>query len=158
VESEPGEGTVFRILLPRYARPGEVERSEPKDDVEGGQETVLLVEDEPAILRITEMMLLREGYTVLAAGTPSQAITLAQSHCGRIDLLMTDVIMPEMNGRDLARAILRIHPNLKRLFFSGYTDDVIAPHGVLAQDVAFLAKPFSRDALCRAVRASLDGN
>jgi two-component system, cell cycle sensor histidine kinase and response regulator CckA len=103
-----------------------------------GHETVLLVEDEPGILEMTTRMLERLGYTVLAAGTPGEAIRLAQEHSGRIDLLMTDVVMPEMNGRDLAKNLLSIYPDIRRLFMSGYTANVIAHHGVLDEGVHFI--------------------
>jgi two-component system cell cycle sensor histidine kinase/response regulator CckA len=90
-----------------------------------------LVEDEPMILDIAKTILERQGYTVMAAATPGEAIRLAREHAGEIHLLMTDVVMPEMNGRDLAKNLLSLYPNLKRLFMSGYTADVIAHHGVL---------------------------
>ena len=89
-------------------------------------------------------MLERLGYTVVAAGSPGEAISLAQEHTGIIDLLVTDVVMPEMNGRDLAKNVLSFNPNLKRLFMSGYTANVIAHHGVLDEGVNFIQKPFSQ--------------
>jgi len=145
VYSEPGQGTTFRIYLPRHAartdRPAEKASEEP---VARGHETVLLVEDESAILKSTGLMLKGMGYTVIAAGTPGEAIRLAREHTGPIHLLMTDVVMPEMNGRDLARNLISIHPGLKRLFMSGYTADVIAHHGVLDEGVHFIQKPFSK--------------
>ena len=102
------------------------------------------------------MMLEREGYTVVAAGTPGEAIELAHIHSGEIHLLMTDVVMPEMNGRDLARNILSHYPNLKRLFMSGYTANVIAHHGVLDEGVNFIQKPFSKGDLAAKVREALE--
>ena len=106
------------------------------------------------------MVLMREtlGYTVVAAGTPGEAITIAQEYTGDIDLLLTDVVMPEMNGRDLANNILLLYPNLKGLFMSGYTANVIAHHGVLDEGVNFIQKPFSRKKLSAKVREVLDGN
>jgi two-component system cell cycle sensor histidine kinase/response regulator CckA len=121
-----------------------------------GHETILLVEDEPMILDITKTMLERQGYTVMAAATPGEAIRLAREHAGEIHLLMTDVVMPEMNGRDLAKNLLSLYPNLKRLFMSGYTADVIAHHGVLDEGVQFIQKPFSVQALAAKVRDVLD--
>ena len=121
-----------------------------------GHEVILLVEDEQVILNMTKRILERQGYTVLAAGTPGEAIQMAEEHTGRISLLMTDVIMPEMNGRDLARNILSIYPNLKRLFMSGYTANVIAHQGVLDKGVHFIQKPFSIRDLAAKVREVLD--
>jgi two-component system, cell cycle sensor histidine kinase and response regulator CckA len=101
------------------------------------------------------MMLTRQGYTVLQAGTPGEAIRLAEAHPGKINLLMTDVVMPEMNGRDLAKNILSFHPSIKRLFMSGYTANVIAHHGVLDEGVNFIQKPFSMRDLAAKLRQVL---
>jgi DNA-binding response OmpR family regulator len=114
------------------------------------------VEDEAAILKMTTMMLERQGYAVLAASTPGESLRLADTYAGRIDLLITDVVMPEMNGRDLARNLLALYPNLKRLFMSGYTADVIAHHGVLDPGVHFIQKPFSTKDLAAKVRQVLE--
>jgi two-component system, cell cycle sensor histidine kinase and response regulator CckA len=108
------------------------------------------------ILDMTMAMLERIGYTVLAAATPGEAICLAREHAGKIDLLITDVVMPEMNGRDLANNLLSIYPALKRLFMSGYTANVIAHHGVLDEGVHFIQKPFSKKDLAAKVRETLD--
>lgn len=116
----------------------------------------MLVEDEPAILEVATIILAEHGYTVLEANTPAEAIKLAHKHAGKIDLLMTDVIMPEMNGKDLANSILTQYPNMKRLFMSGYTADVIALHGVLEEGVHFIQKPFSMDSLAAKLREVLD--
>jgi len=124
---------------------------------ERGSKTILLVEDEPAILRMTTMMLELLGYTVLAAPTPGEALRLAHEHAGCIDLVLTDVVMPEMNGRDLAKNLLSHYPNLKCLFMSGYTADVIAHHGVLDEGVQFIQKPFSMKALGGKLREALEG-
>ena len=123
---------------------------------QGRGETVLLVEDEPAILDMGKVMLEQLGYTVLAAGTPGEAIRLAEEHAGEIHLLMTDVVMPEMNGRDLAERLLSLYPDLKCLFMSGYTANVIAHHGVLDEGVHFIQKPFSMQDLAAKVREVLD--
>ncbi|MGB3222720.1 MAG: PAS domain S-box protein [Desulforhopalus sp.] len=157
VYSEPDHGTTFKIYLPQHAAKV-FPRTEPKQDqaaVTGG-ETILLVEDELDILKMSTMMLEGMGYTVIVAGTPGEAIRLAREHQGRIDLLMTDVVMPEMNGRDLARNIMSIYPDIKRLFMSGYTANVIAHHGVLDQGVHFLQKPFSMKNLATKIREALD--
>ena len=146
VYSELGQGTTFKIYFPRHRSKAEA-LSEKGDHqpTEPGHETILLVEDENAILKMTTQMLEMFGYKVVAARTPGEAIRLAQDHAGEIDLLVTDVVMPEMNGRDLAKNILSIYPNLKRLFMSGYTANVIAHHGVLDEGVNFIQKPFSRE-------------
>jgi two-component system, cell cycle sensor histidine kinase and response regulator CckA len=157
VYSEPGRGTTFTIYLPRHA--GETRRTitegAPAPDPRG-REVILLVEDEPAILRLAAMMLEKQGYTVVAAATPGEAIRLARERTGEIDLLMTDVVMPEMNGRELARNILTLYPGLRRLFMSGYTADVIAHQGVLEEGVHFIQKPFGIKELAAKVREVLD--
>ena len=108
------------------------------------------------ILELAVAMLEPLGYMVLPAGTPGQAIRLAQEHVGPIHLLMTDVVMPEMNGRDLARNLTILYPDIRRLFMSGYTANVIAHHGVLDEGVHFIQKPFSLQSLAVMVRQALD--
>ncbi len=159
VYSEPDQGTTVKIYLPRHqAKEGSLTEEVRSNPVEKGHETILLVEDEPAILNMTNTMLGRLGYIVLAANTPGEAIRLAQDHAGEIHLLITDVVMPEMNGRDLAKNILSIFPNIRRLFMSGYTANVIAHHGVLDEGVNFINKPFSYKQLGTKVREVLDNN
>ena len=157
VSSAPGLGTTFTLYLPRHrGRAVPAALAGPAESASRGHETVLLVEDEPALLRLGTTMLEKLGYRVLAAGTPGEAIRLAEEHAGAIHLLMTDVVMPEMNGRDLARRLLSLYPNLKRLFVSGYPADVIAPHGVLDDGVHFLQKPFALPELAAKIRAALE--
>ncbi len=157
VYSEPGQGTTFRIYLPRHVgKAGLLLADEITDTAAPGNETILLTEDEPAILEMTTLMLQHLGYTVLPAGTPGEAIRLAGEHRGKIHLLMTDVVMPEMNGRDLARNILSLYPDIKRLFMSGYTANTIAHHGVLDDGVHFIQKPFSLNDLAAKLRETLD--
>ena len=156
VYSEPGEGTTFKIYLPCHAAKATEVSERTQTSSPRGSETILLVEDEPAILKMTARMLERQGYTVLAASTPGEAIRTARQHVGQIDLLMTDVVMPEMNGRELARNILSIYPSVKRLFMSGYTANVIAHHGVLDPGVNFIQKPFSASELAVKTREALD--
>ena len=158
VYSELGQGTTFNIYLPRYV--GDVDQASVETlekAIKGGQEMVLLVEDEVSILKMTTVMLEKLGYTVLPASTPGEAIRLARDYTGNIHLLMTDVVMPEMNGRDLAAQLLSHYPNLKRLFMSGYTANVIAHHGVLDEGVHFIQKPFSMKDLAAKVREVLQG-
>jgi len=157
VHSEPGQGTTFNIYLPRHhVRTALLRQEIPAVSVCGGHETILLVEDESAILEMATIMLQQQGYTVLAAATPTGAIELAGNHTGEIHLLLTDVIMPEMNGHDLARRLLTLHPDCKRLFMSGYTADLIAHHGVLDEGVNFIQKPFSMKDLATKVREILE--
>jgi CheY-like chemotaxis protein len=124
--------------------------------VPGGHETILLVEDDPAILEMTRMMLEHRGYRVLSAATPLDAVDLAKGYPAPLDLLITDVVMPEMNGRVLAEKITELCPDIRRLFMSGYTADVIASQGVLDNGVAFIQKPFSMKDLAEKVREVLD--
>jgi PAS domain S-box-containing protein len=153
VYSELEKGTTFKVYLPRHkAKAFQVSQKGPDRSGESCNETILLVEDELAILKMASMMLEREGYTVLGAATPGEAIRLATEHAGDIDLLMTDVVMPEMNGRELAKKILSFYPRLKCLFMSGYTANVIAHQGVLDEGVNFLQKPFSKNDLTLKVR------
>jgi PAS domain S-box-containing protein len=157
VYSEPGLGTTFTIYLPRYAGKNlQVRTPLATDPLNCGRETILLVEDEAAILDISRMILTRLGYTVLAANSPSEALGLAREHPGALSLLMTDVVMPEMNGKDLAKKLVALHPQLKRLFMSGYPADVIAHHGVLEEGVHFIQKPFSMPDLAAKLREVFD--
>jgi PAS domain S-box-containing protein len=155
--SEPDHGTTFKIYLPRFAgKDVQARREGAARPALRGHETILLVEDEPSILNLTTQMLEMSGYSILAASTPGEAIRMAREHAGEIHLLMTDVIMPEMNGRDLAKNLLSLYPDLKRLFMSGYTADVIAHQGVLDEGVYFIQKPFSIQSLTTKVREVLD--
>ncbi len=159
VYSEPGQGSTFRIYLPRLVVDEETDQAVPdKKTAAGGTETILLVEDEPSILRMTRMMLERKGYTVLSAAAPAEAVEKAENHVGPIDLLMTDVVMPEMNGRDLAEQITAIYPGIRLLFMSGYTANVIAHQGVLDDGVAFIQKPFSMADMTAKIRELLDNS
>lgn len=156
VYSELNQGTTFKIYLPRHA--GHVVTNlQPvaENMISGSGETILLVEDEPAILKMTTTMLTMQGYTVLSANTPDEAMRLAKEHTGEIHLLMTDVVMPEMNGRALAKYLLSLYPGIRLLFTSGYTANVIAHHGVLDNGVHFIQKPFSMKALTEAVQNAL---
>ncbi|MBJ6801605.1 hybrid sensor histidine kinase/response regulator [Geomonas propionica] len=155
--SEPGKGTTFKIYLPRHTEEGAqaVPESAPAQ-AHGGSETILLVEDEPSILSVAESLLTLQGYHVLPASKPGEALELAREYRDRIDLVVTDVVMPEMNGRDLVRRLLPFCPGVKCLYMSGYTANVIAHHGVLDQGVNFISKPFTMNDLAAKVRAVLD--
>ncbi|MGM0787813.1 MAG: PAS domain S-box protein [Thermodesulfobacteriota bacterium] len=159
VYSEPGQGTTVKIFLP----PHEQQESgsshhlkESEKQVPTGSETVMLVEDEPAILKMGKGMLEKLGYTVLSAERPDEALRLAEEHEGRIHLLITDVVMPEMNGRDLSIKLSDCSPGLKSIYMSGYTADVIAHHGVLDEGVHFIQKPFSIQDLAVKVREAIE--
>ena len=157
VSSEPGQGTTFKIHVPRHIV--EVEHEREATAVKKsltGSETILVVEDEAALLEISRINLARMGYTVLTARTPREAIVLAETHPGEIHLLLTDVVMPEMNGRELMERLRSIRPSMKSIFMSGYTSDVIAHRGVLDEGISFLQKPFTRTTLAAKVRESLD--
>lgn len=144
VQSEQGKGTTFDIYLPKYAGQSVDMQKEGNTELAGhGDETILLVEDEFAILKLSRMLLERLGYTVLAAETSAKAMNMALEHTDKIHLLMTDVIMPQMNGKELAKNIKRIYPNIRILFMSGYTADVISHYGVLEEGVYFIQKPFT---------------
>jgi len=159
VYSEPGQRTTFRIYLPRYLGEAEQVRMEGvAEPLLRGNEMILLVEDEPAILNITTQMLEEQGYTVLTANRPGDAIRLAREYADKIHLLITDVVMPEMNGRDLGKYLSSFSPHLKCLFMSGYASSVIAHHGVLDEGVHFIQKPFSMQALMTKVRNILDNS
>jgi PAS domain S-box-containing protein len=156
VYSEPGKGTTFRIYLPRHA--GDVNETEAQTVKipHGRGETVLLVEDEAVMMEVSQAILENLGYRVLTAMSPTMAIQLAEQHASEIDLLITDVIMPELNGRDLAAMVRDRCPAVKTLFMSGYTADVIVHQGVLEAGVNFIQKPFSIQDLASKIRISLD--
>jgi PAS domain S-box-containing protein len=157
VDSAPGLGTTVRVYLPRYRGEGGVEHvpdSVRPDRAE--KETVLLVEDERQVRRLVRIILGRLGYEVLEAEGPEEALALCAGHEGRIHLLLTDVVMPVMNGKELQERVSALLPGVKALFMSGYTADAIASRGVLHEGVEFLEKPFSPDQLGRKVREVLD--
>jgi CheY-like chemotaxis protein len=161
VSSEPGKGSRFSIFLPRAdersratATPEPAPLSIPATGSDA-RETLLLVEDEPALLNLTASLLKKLGYHVLSADGPVKALEEARDFPATIHLLLTDVVMPDMSGRDLWQALIRQRPALKCLFMSGYTADIIASHGVIQGDFHFLQKPFSKDALIAELHAIL---
>ncbi|MBI5343555.1 MAG: PAS domain-containing protein [Deltaproteobacteria bacterium] len=157
VDSEEGRGTAFKIHLPRAE--GEATRPAKDNgppDLPGGSEAILLVEDEDVVRDLCVKLLDRLGYRVIQASSGEEAVLLA-GNCGeRVDLLMTDVVLPGMNGRELADRLVSLHPETKVLFTSGYTDDAIVRHGVLHDDVAFIGKPYSLPVLSKKIRQVLD--
>jgi PAS domain S-box-containing protein len=156
VESAPAEGTVFRIYFPAAA--GEVEPPPPVklSGAHRGVETVLLVEDESSVRALAETILTRLGYKVLVADSGMAAVNIWDERRGRVDVLLTDVIMPYMSGGELAHRLREKKPGLKVLFMSGYTDDMLAGHGVLARETQLIQKPFTADALGKKLRDVLD--
>ena len=145
VYSEPGKGTTFRLCFPRQVGTVCEKISAGTAAIPaGGGETILLVEDEQAIRILGQQMLEKLGYRVVAASSPKEAIRLAEEHTAHFDLLITDVVMPEMNGRDLANRLHALYPEIIILFMSGYTSNVIVHRGVLDDGVNFIAKPFSQ--------------
>ncbi|MCM2332895.1 MAG: PAS domain S-box protein [Anaeromyxobacteraceae bacterium] len=156
VSSEPGVGTAFAIHLPRHQGAAVLPSAGGALQAARGHETVLLVEDERSILQVARRMLEGQGYRVLAASSPAEGLRLAAEHPGQVDLLLTDVVMPELNGQEVARILQERHPRARRLFMSGYTADVIARQGVLAEGVHFIQKPFTAESLAAAVRSALD--
>lgn len=156
VYSEPGKGTTFSIYLPRYAGQTAITQRESAVEIPSGLgETVLVVEDESVLLTMEKTLLEGLGYRVLAASTPGEAMRLAGEHAGEIRLVITDVVMPEMNGRALAEQLQSLCPGVACLFMSGYTADVIAHRGVLDEGVHFIQKPFSMKNLAVKVREAL---
>jgi two-component system cell cycle sensor histidine kinase/response regulator CckA len=158
VYSEPGRGTSFKIYLPRLeAAADEAPASAPLGPAPRGTETVLLVEDESALRILIHEVLTGAGYRVLQGGAPDDALAVAAAHQGVIHLVLTDVILPSMSGRQMADALRAVRPETRTLFMSGYTDDAINHHGILEPGMHFLEKPFTSDALLRKVREVLDG-
>ena len=157
VYSEPGKGTTFKIYLPRVKGDVEPEEKEqtPVDDP-GGSETVLIVEDDDGLRKFAQKVLLQHGYRVLDAENGEDALRVIQAHEGQIDLMITDVIMPKMGGKKLAERLQPLYPQMKLIYMSGYTDNAILHHGVLAPELNFLEKPFSPESLARKVREALD--
>ena len=159
VSSAPGKGTSFEVYLPRIEEPVTViEPAVPTVETFQGAETVLLVEDADALRKLTHMLLEQHGYRVLAAANGAEALLKTQEKPERINLLLTDVIMPGLNGRALAERLGSLQPGLKVLYMSGYTDDAIVNHGVLESGTYLLHKPFSEESLIRKVREVLDAD
>ncbi len=157
VYTEPGMGTTFKVYLPRVADEAVPQREEEKAVSLAGTETILLVEDDEQILELVRTMLEENGYLVLAASSPQEACTICEQHQSAIDLLITDVIMPLMNGKELQMRIAKKKPGIRTLFMSGYTADIIATRGFIAAGLNFISKPFTLQALTQKVREALEG-
>ncbi len=159
VYSEPHQGATFKVYLPRVNEAVDVvPPSPPPPEPARGGETILLVEDEAPLRKVVHQILVRQGYTVLAANGGEEALALAHAHVGAIDLIATDVVMPGLGGRELVERLLAVHPEAGVLFMSGYTDDAVVHHGILERGTAFLQKPFSAAVLARKVREVLDSS
>ena len=157
VSSEAGEGTLVKVYLPRLeAEAGEVAADKPDADSLRGSETVLVAEDEDGVRELLRKVLTEFGYTVLTARHGRDALMVAGDRIGGVDLLVTDVVMPEMSGRELAETLRDQQPDLKVLYISGYTDDEVVQRGISGREVAFMRKPFASDELVRRVRTVLD--
>ena len=156
VYSEPGIGTTFKVFFLRET--GEkIEKTRLAEKAAaGGQELILVIEDEEALMHMTARMLERYGYSVLTAGTKEEALRIAGEKGDELDLILSDIVMPEMNGKELIEIITSDHPRIKYLFMSGYTDDIIASHGILEEGIRFIQKPFSSRELALTIRRILD--
>ena len=156
VESAPGRGSTFRVYLPLIDERAALEPPAETAPPVGGAETILLVEDESEVRTLARDLLRQHGYTVLEAATPAEALEIGEHHRDPIHLLITDVVMPRMSGREVAERLLALRPDLRVLYISGYPEDVLAPHDLDGTDRALLAKPFTAETLARAVRRVLD--
>ena len=156
VSSQPGKGTLFEIYLPAETASVVNVAEDVVENVAGGNETILVVEDQPDLREITRIFLERYGYNVLEAGSAEQALTLTKTFTGRIDVMLTDVIMPGLSGRQLGEEVMATRPETKVVYMTGYTDDMVVHHKVLEPDVALLQKPFTHIELARKIRLVLD--
>jgi CheY-like chemotaxis protein len=158
VHSELGQGTRFEIYLPQAGKGEEAKRTRRSrnGEIAGGTETILLVEDEPMIREMLGESLRSLGYRVLEAGEVDQATLVSQRHVGPIHLLMTDVVLPGVGGREIALKLGALRPEMKTIFMSGYTDDAVVRTGILTASVTFLQKPFTLPDMARKVRELLD--
>jgi CheY-like chemotaxis protein len=157
VYSEPGKGSTFKIYLPRVDEPlEEVREAVVRTELPRGSETILLVEDEKEVLKIASRILKRQGYRILEAASGEEALKICKENREPIHLLLTDVVMPQMSGRQLKDQLERACENFKVLYMSGYTDNAIVHHGVLERGVNYIQKPFTLDGLARKVREVLD--
>lgn len=157
VYSEQGKGTTFKVYLPAADREAQAAGKKPSPALPGGSETILVVDDEPIIRSLVGEVLQPLGYRVLQASNSAEALTMCRVHDKPIDLLLTDVIMPGMSGKDLADAICAMRPSIRVIYMSGYPHESIVPHGILNQGVILLQEPLTGAALAGKVRETLDG-
>jgi two-component system cell cycle sensor histidine kinase/response regulator CckA len=158
VYSEEGRGTTFKIYLPVAAHEPQPHNGvPPQPAIARGTETIVVVEDDESVRELVQLMLQGHGYDVLAASDGETAARLCAEHPGGVDLLLTDVVMPELNGRVLAERLETMFPSLRVLFMSGYSDEAVVRHGIIRPNTAFIEKPFSESGLARKVREVLDG-
>jgi len=157
VYSEPGQGTTFKVYLPEVKKDADMEKKEqfPMDDL-GGSETVFIVEDDDVLRKFVQEVLQSYGYRLLVAENGEDALRVCKEHDGQIDLMITDVVMPKMGGREAAERLQPLYPRMKVIYMSGYTDDAIVHHGVLEPGLNFLEKPFTPEGLARKVRETLE--
>jgi two-component system, cell cycle sensor histidine kinase and response regulator CckA len=156
VYSEERRGTTFKIYLPAAAGTAEVAPEAGDGAAERGTETVMLVEDDESVRNLVRTMLETKGYEVLAAAGAAEAERLCAERAGGVDLLLTDVVMPEVNGRALAERLSALSPSMRILFMSGYSDEAVVRHGMIRPNTAFIEKPFTETTLARKVREVLD--
>ncbi len=157
VSTEAGHGSTFRVYLHRVETPAAMPRAAAAPLPPRGSETVLVVEDEDVVRALLLRVLRQQGYTVLPASQGTDALLMEERHEGRIDLVVTDVVMPGLSGRQVAEELTRRRPGLRVLYVSGYTNDAMVRHGVREAETAFLQKPFAPEELARKVREVLDG-
>jgi two-component system cell cycle sensor histidine kinase/response regulator CckA len=157
VYSEVGIGSTFKVYLPRVTAATDMPVVNTRQPARDGSETVLLVEDEDGVRALMRQVLHKHGYNVLEARHGGEALLMCERHQGKIDMLLTDVVLEQMSGRELAERLLKVRPEMKVLYVSGYADDAIVHHGVLTAGMAFLQKPFTTEALARKIRYVLDG-
>jgi two-component system cell cycle sensor histidine kinase/response regulator CckA len=158
VYSEPGRGTSVKVYLPRIDQPAAIEAQDERKKVARGSETILLVEDDEMVRTLVRETLLREGYRILDAPGPIEAKKISEQHKGPIQMMITDVVMPKINGRDLADQLTSKRPDMRVLYMSGYTDNAVLNSGILEKEVAFLQKPFTPTSLTEKVREVLEAD
>jgi two-component system cell cycle sensor histidine kinase/response regulator CckA len=156
VYSEPGKGSTFKIYLPRVEEVVETEKIVTEKEIPRGGETVLVAEDERDVRILAIQILKRQGYKILEAANGGEALLICEKHRGEIHLMLTDIVMPGMSGRELAERLLQLHPEMKVLYMSGYPYHAVMRHGILGEEPNFIQKPFSLQALVNKVREVLD--